>query len=234
MFLPLDYFSWLAANMPLCLLAMRSNTPQGLCHCGGSLKIERSIAFAHPVPTWHTHFLIVPKRRIPTFASVNFDEQAECDRILQILQTGQVLGRKYRLTEYALLVNGGVYQDVPQLHFHLASGGLKDGGRLKLDKNIELAEAASASTVHGVLDVSHPNPSRDFHRVLLTQSEAPALSHIDFFNPDHRQALGDILQAAQHLIDDTQLDRYTLSATVDETCQVNRLQFHLVSGEYYN
>jgi histidine triad (HIT) family protein len=47
------------------------------------------------------------------------------DFLRDLLETVQSLVRQYGLDEkgYRLIVNGGEYQEVPHLHFHLIAGG---------------------------------------------------------------------------------------------------------------
>jgi histidine triad (HIT) family protein len=83
-------------------------------------ETDTLIAFPHPQPSYPTHILLVPKRPYASLAAVPPDDTAfMCD----LLTTVQELVRELGLDRggYRLLVNGGHYQDVPQLHFHLIS-----------------------------------------------------------------------------------------------------------------
>lgn len=98
-----------------------------ITHMSNFIPIERlretnnTIAFYHPEPTYPVHILIVPKRSIPTFLDL---ASTDVDLIMEILRTAQSLVEELKLAEvgYRLIVNGGKYQDLPQLHFHLISG----------------------------------------------------------------------------------------------------------------
>ena len=78
------------------------------------------IAFYHPRPTYPVHILLVPKQAI-----INLSELTPADApfLIDLFQTVQELVRELGLESggYRLIVNGGKYQDVPQLHFHLVS-----------------------------------------------------------------------------------------------------------------
>lgn len=76
------------------------------------------IAFYHPQPSYNTHILIVPKRVIPNFLAL---DEANQPIMRDVIGVAQRLVRELRLHEggYQLLINGGTYQDVRQVHFHL-------------------------------------------------------------------------------------------------------------------
>ena len=68
------------------------------------------------------HVLIVPKRACASLMELS----AQDARFLaDLVETAQSLVRELGLENkgYRLVVNGGEYQDVGQLHFHLISGG---------------------------------------------------------------------------------------------------------------
>ncbi len=89
-----------------------------------------AIAFYHPKPYWEKHALVVPKRAVRSLMSL--DLSSEPGRLL--LQNILILANKtavdMKLEAFSILVNGGANQDVPQLHFHVASGFDQDGNRL--------------------------------------------------------------------------------------------------------
>ena len=76
------------------------------------------IAFYHPRPTHAVHILLVPKRVIPTMTALNADH---CDFLADVFATVKHLVAELNLVGYSLVCNGGVSQDVAQLHFHLIS-----------------------------------------------------------------------------------------------------------------
>lgn len=191
------------------------------------------MAFLHPVPFWKIHYLIVPKRRVPSFASIDLADRHEMDRVLQILQTAQALGRQSRLTAYAVLVNGGEYQDVPQLHFHVAGGGRKDGEAMYEEQNLPkgwIKGIEGAIQQGNVMAIVHPTPAREFHYVFISANATPDLWSLNFFNPDHRNALAELLRLAQQIVEEHRLDRYTLLANINGDGEETCLQLHLVSG----
>lgn len=188
------------------------------------------IAFNHPVPFWNIHYLIVPKRRIPTFASIDLDDRQEADRLLQILQTAQVLGRQSGLKQYTVLVNGGAYQDVPQLHFHVASGGRSDNLPMYTEQNLT-SDLISVDDHALTVLIDHPAPARAYHKLIAALDSTPQFWALDFFNPSHRVALSALLKLAQDEVNRQQLDRYTIVINVDKGSETQSLQLHLVSGD---
>ena len=84
------------------------------------LETEEVLAFYHPVPTHDLHILIVPKSKVSSLMEMK-DEKL----LSEIVMAAQSLVKELQLEKrgYSLLVNGGQYQDVGQLHFHLISDG---------------------------------------------------------------------------------------------------------------
>lgn len=86
------------------------------------LRETRSLlAFAHPSPAYPVHILIVPKRACRSLLDLS-PEDGEFLR--DLVTTVQDLVRELGLEQagYRLVTNGGAYQDVGVLHFHLISG----------------------------------------------------------------------------------------------------------------
>lgn len=78
------------------------------------------MAFEHPKPIYPVHILIVPKKAIASMMAIT---SADALFMTDVFQTVQSLVAEYQLEArgYRLICNGGEYQDVPQLHFHLIS-----------------------------------------------------------------------------------------------------------------
>jgi histidine triad (HIT) family protein len=79
------------------------------------------LAFHHPQPSYPIHILIVPKRPYSDLLAL---ETADTIFLIDLFQVVQSLVREFHLEQsgYRLITNGGTYQDVPHLHFHLVSG----------------------------------------------------------------------------------------------------------------
>jgi histidine triad (HIT) family protein len=79
------------------------------------------MAFYHPRPSYPVHVLIVPKRAIASLADLTSRDQ---DFMADLFSCVRSLVAELGLEPagYRLIANGGKYQDVAQLHFHLVSG----------------------------------------------------------------------------------------------------------------
>ncbi len=78
------------------------------------------LAFHHPRPSYPVHILLVPKRAMADLAALT---PTDADFMLDLFATAQSLVAEFGLERsgYRLITNGGPYQAVPQLHFHLIS-----------------------------------------------------------------------------------------------------------------
>jgi diadenosine tetraphosphate (Ap4A) HIT family hydrolase len=148
------------ARMPAVHAVVRT----AFAHASWLLPVRRVLdtptvlAFRHPRPSSPTHVLLVPKRAIPGLLDLR-----DLDVIIDIIGCACRVAANLGLTaaDCALVVNGGRYQDVGQLHFHLVAG----------DASLELPPTAGAGSVRlpaeGPCDVFvHPRPSRTTHVVV--------------------------------------------------------------------
>jgi histidine triad (HIT) family protein len=76
------------------------------------------MAFPHPKPSYKFHVLLVPKKSIASLKEFDSNDSAFLADLYSIVQS---LVNEFHLSGYRLIVNGGDYQDFPQLHFHLIS-----------------------------------------------------------------------------------------------------------------
>ena len=83
-------------------------------------ETDTLIAFHHPQPSYPFHVLLVPKQ---AYASLLDVPPQATDFMSDLIETVQSLVREFQLESsgYRLITNGGPYQDVPLLHFHLVS-----------------------------------------------------------------------------------------------------------------
>jgi histidine triad (HIT) family protein len=84
------------------------------------VETDYLVAFYHPRPSYVFHLLVMPKK-----AYANFLELPAADPFLgELTEVVQKLVKQFNLEPagYRLIVNGGAFQDIPQLHFHLVSG----------------------------------------------------------------------------------------------------------------
>jgi len=89
-------------------------------------ETERVIAFYHPRPSYPVHVLLVPKRAVKSLMHLRADELAITADVVTLAQR---LVRELGLQGgYRLIVNGGRFQDVGQLHFHLIGDHVRSVG----------------------------------------------------------------------------------------------------------
>jgi len=77
------------------------------------------VAFYHPKPSYPFHILLVPKKAVASLQELDAKDAAFFS---DLYSTVQSLVSEFHLPAYRLIVNGGEYQDFPQLHFHLIAG----------------------------------------------------------------------------------------------------------------
>ena len=80
-------------------------------------ETETLLAFYHPKPAYPLHVVLVSKEAIPNLMELDPTSAFLTD----LFETVQSLVTEFQLPAYRLIVNGGEYQDFPQLHFHLVS-----------------------------------------------------------------------------------------------------------------
>ncbi|VAW43513.1 hypothetical protein MNBD_CHLOROFLEXI01-1904, partial [hydrothermal vent metagenome] len=107
---------------------------------------KQVVAFRHPVPFWQTHALIVPKKKIASLLDLSLEQAEYQEMAVAIFQAAQNVAQQMGLREYTVLVNGGRYQDVPQLHFHLAAGTNYQRGQERFEPPASWEDAARHQT----------------------------------------------------------------------------------------
>jgi histidine triad (HIT) family protein len=81
-------------------------------------ETENLLAFYHPKPAYQFHALLVPKKSVVSLKEFDPKDSAF---LIDLYSTVQSLVDEFQLSAYRLIVNGGEYQNFPQLHFHLVS-----------------------------------------------------------------------------------------------------------------
>jgi len=81
------------------------------------------VAFHHPQPAYALHILIVPKAARAGLADLS---AADAAFLVDLFDVVRSLAAEFALDEtgYRLVANGGAYQDIPHLHFHLIADAL--------------------------------------------------------------------------------------------------------------
>jgi len=93
-----------------------------------SAKIEQEtgnvIAFPSNVPVAEHHILIIPKEHISSFTDL---EENHKDIFMEMAKVAQKLIVDKKITDgYKLIFNGGKYQFVKHIHWHLLGGKLEN------------------------------------------------------------------------------------------------------------
>ena len=206
-------------------------------HFGSFLPVKKLldnnevIAFKHPVQFWEKHNLIVPKKAIRSLMHIDMRDRSYQETMIAIFQGAQMIINTEEFTSYALLVNGGDYQDVPQMHFHLAMGNSREGipivsTNYKPQKG-EIIQKDSKITVY-----NNAQPQHAVDMLLVdNNSSIGSFPNIDFDLARNQEDLIDVLSTAQNLVRDLNLRAFTLS--IDSTNDPNEsaMQFRLVSGD---
>ena len=81
-------------------------------------ETDTLMAFHHPKPAYPFHVLLVPKKAVPSLKELDSTDIAF---LTDLYSTIQQIVNEFQLPAYRLIVNGGEFQDFPQLHFHLIS-----------------------------------------------------------------------------------------------------------------
>ena len=95
-------------------------------HLSFALPVDRLIetpewiAFYHPKPCYPLHILLVPKKAIANLSAIDPNDSGLISGLIEIVQ---LLVKQLDLQNrgYRLITNGGPYQSIQQLHFHLIS-----------------------------------------------------------------------------------------------------------------
>jgi len=81
-------------------------------------ETDTLMAFYHPNPSHKFHVLLVPKKSLASLMKLDPHDSVFLSDLYASVQS---LVDEFQLAAYRLIVNGGEYQDFPQLHFHLIS-----------------------------------------------------------------------------------------------------------------
>ncbi len=88
------------------------------------LETDNVISFPSTSPAAETHILIIPKVHIATFTDL---EEEHKDIFMEMAQVTQKLIEKKNISNgYKLVFNGGKYQSVQHIHWHLLGGKLEN------------------------------------------------------------------------------------------------------------
>jgi len=201
----------------------------GFAHLSALLPVrrvgetEQVVAFHHPRPSWQPHILFVPKVGIASLLDVRLEQVPLVRGLIQFaLETAA--RERFGADGFALLVNGGAYQDVGQLHFHLAGRSPEIWYECPSDPSGDVLLATEILTAF-----QHPHPRRGIHVVPRPRSEPAAAPAARGFDAAFVEAA---IVATQTLARRLKLsaEGYTLIANVRPGQPGEPLCFNLVSG----
>jgi histidine triad (HIT) family protein len=83
-------------------------------------ETQNLVAFHHPRPSHRLHILLLPRRAIRSLDEIGPEDAGF---VMDLFATVRHLVVEFGLEAYGyrLVANGGNYQEVPHLHFHLIS-----------------------------------------------------------------------------------------------------------------
>lgn len=84
---------------------------------------EKVMAFPDIHPLADVHILIIPKEHIPAFSDISENHQEIISEMIKVAQ--ELVKENGVEAKYMMVFNGGSYQHVSHLHWHLFGGDLK-------------------------------------------------------------------------------------------------------------
>ena len=99
-----------------CDVAIPGGVPLDVVH-----EDEQVLAYHHTRPFWQVHIVVVPKRHIASFTTVEAEDEPDVRALLSVVQrVAQRVEDEHGAA--AVLTNLGRYQDSKHLHVHVHSG----------------------------------------------------------------------------------------------------------------
>jgi diadenosine tetraphosphate (Ap4A) HIT family hydrolase len=160
---------------------------------------RRVVVFHHPTPSWDVHVLAVPKSKIRSLIDLDLTASSDREIALSLYQGLVMVAARLKCQQYSLILNGGAYQDVPQLHIHLT--GADTGLDCLLSSN-EMIEYNS------LVGYTQSDSAHTFHWHITTLLPHPAVQDLNL--QENGDTLLDMLSFAQHLIRTSHLPAYRL------------------------
>lgn len=103
--------------MPDCIFCniVKGKIPAKILH-----ETKNLIAIPDINPAANVHVLIIPKKHIPTFVDIKKEDK---ELVLEMFEIAQKLIKDKKIEKkYKVIFNGGAFQFVPHLHWHLLGG----------------------------------------------------------------------------------------------------------------
>lgn len=94
---------------------------QGKIHLKREYESANVLAYHHTRPHWPVHIVVVPKKHISSFTSLDTKETSILFELIDVLkQCASRIEKEYGAAR--IITNLGEYQDSKHLHFHIISG----------------------------------------------------------------------------------------------------------------
>lgn len=194
-------------------------------------ETDKTIVFNHPVPQWEEHLLAVPKKNLRNFESVDFSDPEHVEHLRDLLKSIQSAASQTDLNTYAVLMNGGDYQDVPQLHFHIISGKNKSDGSDPIYPLYKNSLQGKKILDENVIEVRESTrPRREFHHVITPKDVKGSIQTIDLDDDKVFEEVRMSFEKGQELVRDSELDKYTFLTVQQEDTSESPLSLHVISG----
>jgi diadenosine tetraphosphate (Ap4A) HIT family hydrolase len=170
------------------------------------------LVLRHPLPSYDIHLLAVPKLKVRSFLDLDLTAQSGRQLTLSLFRSLAEVAASLKLNKYTLILNGGQYQDVPQLHVHLIDANL----------NLPAVVPAGKGDQHLRLDDDTSDiGGGPFHQILTPILPQPPLTVPHLSDHDYANALLALVARAQHLVLQHKPPSFRLIFMSDEPMQIH-------------
>jgi len=195
---------------------------------------KKIIGFKHPVPYWNTHYLIVPRKAIRSLNLANTYLQDIQKIFFAIFSASDTIAKLTNMQDYSLLVNGGIYQDVPQVHFHLCSGKVIDSPDSTPHPLYTSKMGLLITQSENILIYENLNAKRKVDLLIIPEKVAAlSLSSFTMEKRENREALIDVIRKTQELVNEMYLEGYSLIINSEDVRIAGKIIFHLLSDKVF-
>lgn len=183
---------------------------------------KKVLSFYHPKKYWDEHLLIVPKKRVPAFTSLDLAQEDDKLIVQQIFSGAMDTASIAGLPNFTILVNGGAYQDVPQLHFHIAAGHDIQGNALAAEEPTpeDLSDPPAFSYTHWdayIVDRELPGFQMSF------------VSHLNFELNKGVEEITELFKVVQDVVANNAFTGYSLITNIRTNQKATPKIFSLVA-----
>ncbi len=192
---------------------------------------SKVIAFDHPSPYWEEHILLIPKKSIRSIGELKLDDNNTIQILSEIFSSVQDIIRDYQFENYTLMVNGGSYQDVPQIHFHLGSGTAKNT-KDSTDSEYKPQYGEILFQGQNVSVCTNLSPQRETD-ILFVLENCQNFLEVDFRNNLNQEVIRDLFSQVQRLFGGLNLKAYSLQFKSSDNKENTNLTFRFISGARY-